>query len=132
MKHQLNQDIVHYLAKSTDYVTAETLANALSVLKVTISRRIAEINLHYDSPIILSERGRGYKIDFKNYLNYNPDFEDSSSEERCNQVIKELLLIAPRRIRTHEIYDRFFVSESVIKNDKAIISKKLEPAFTTP
>ena len=126
MKRQLNQEIINRLLRTTDYITAEVLASELSVSRVTITRRIAEINLHYESPIILSERGRGYKIDYKSFLNYNPDFEDSSSEERCNEVIKELLLIAPHRVRIYEIYDKFFVSESVIKNDKVQISKKLD------
>lgn len=128
MKRQLNQEIINYLYHQSDFVTSEQIALELDVSKATVTRRIAEINLMKDGTgqKIVSERGRGYKLSSEVYFRFDGKQEESVADERCNEIIKELLFASPKRLRTYELYEKFYVSESVIAKDRTIISKKLE------
>ncbi len=126
MKRKLNQDILRYLNQQTSFVTSDKIAVDLDVSKITVVRHITEINSNYGTPIITSERGRGYKLNSQVYLKQSTNTGDTSSEERCNEIIKELLFVAPKRLRTIEVYEKFYVSEAAISKDKIIISQKLE------
>lgn len=53
MKRKLNQAIIDYLKQQLNFVTSEEMALALGVSKITISRRIKEINATSEKPIIL-------------------------------------------------------------------------------
>lgn len=127
MKRQLNQEIVNYLNNQSDFVTSDQIALALNVSKATVTRRIVEINQSKEGGCqpILSERGRGYKLSPGIILRLEDRAEESIAEERCNEIIKELLFASPKRLRTYELYEKFYVSESVIAKDRTIIADKL-------
>lgn len=127
MKRQLNKEIINYLNHQSDFVTSEQIAFALDVSKATVTRRILEINAQKEGVCqpILSERGRGYKLSPGTFIRLEDSTEESVAEERCNEIIKELLFAAPKRLRTYELYEKFYVSESVIAKDRIIISSKL-------
>ncbi|MBF0779236.1 BglG family transcription antiterminator [Streptococcus cuniculi] len=126
MKKEKLKELLSFLLKATDYVTSEQLAEHFKISKVTIIRWISYINNHYEQPMIISERGIGYKLNYSTYLRTISFMDFDSEEERCREVIRELLLIAPKSKRIDLIYDKFFISESVMKKDQQIISKKLE------
>lgn len=123
MKKEKMKELLNFLLHSTDYVTSEQLAKRFDISKVTVIRWIATINQRYDQPIIISERGVGYKINYGVYLRNTSPIDEE--EDRCLAVIRELLLSAPKAKRLDQIYDKFFVSESVIKKDQQLIGKKL-------
>lgn len=123
MKKEKMKELLNFLLHSTDYVTSEQLAERFDISKVTVIRWIATINQRYDQPIIISERGVGYKINYGVYLRNTSPIDEE--EDRCLAVIRELLLSAPKAKRLDQIYDKFFVSESVIKKDQQLIGKKL-------
>lgn len=128
MKRRLNQEIINYLNHQSDFVTSEQIAHSLGVSKTTVIRRITEINssIENGNQIILSERGRGVKLNPATYIKLKNSTEESVAEERCNEIMKELLFAAPKRILTYDVYKNFYVSESVIAKDKLILAKKLE------
>ncbi|MCQ8264925.1 PRD domain-containing protein [Streptococcus suis] len=126
MKRKLNYEILRYLKKQTSFITSDKIALDLEVSKITVVRHITAINANYDEPIIISERGRGYKLNTQIYIQKNLHLGENSNEERCIEIIKELLFVAPKRLRTMEVYERFYVSEAVIAKDKYFISNKLK------
>ncbi|HEL1584018.1 TPA: helix-turn-helix domain-containing protein [Streptococcus suis] len=103
MKRKLNYEILRYLKKQTSFITSDKIALDLEVSKITVVRHITAINANYDEPIIISERGRGYKLNTQIYIQKNLHLGENSNEERCIEIIKELLFVAPKRLRTMNV-----------------------------
>lgn len=51
--------------------------------------------------------------------------EFDTEEQRWREVICELLLSAPKAKRLDLVYDKYFVSESVMKKEQQLINKRL-------
>lgn len=61
--------IIYLLMNQENYVSAEKLAEKLDVSLKTVYRTINAINKNYrNGPLILSERGQGYKLDYSKYI----------------------------------------------------------------
>ncbi|HEL1639794.1 TPA: helix-turn-helix domain-containing protein [Streptococcus suis] len=103
MRRKLNYEILRYLKKQTSFITSDKIALDLEVSKITVVRHITAINANYDEPIIISERGRGYKLNTQIYIQKNLHLGENSNEERCIEIIKELLFVAPKRLRTMNV-----------------------------
>lgn len=64
-----NRDkIIKILSKSDRFVTADELTKSIGISPKTIYRAVNGINDHYDEPIIVSERGKGLKLNYDRYL----------------------------------------------------------------
>lgn len=133
MNKEKKQDLLYLLVNKKDFVTAKELSSQLHTSNKTIYRIIATINQEYgQQPLIVSERGRGYKLDYGRYLDGNTATNDLtnisnvSPVERRNRVMKRLLLIAPMRIRTVDLFKPYFVSASTQVADEKIITKILK------
>lgn len=125
MKKEKMKALLDLLLRKTDYVTSEDLAQQFNVSQATVIRWVATINQYYKQLLIISERGSGYKIDYDVYLQNTTVNEFDTEEQRCREVICELLLSAPKAKRLDLVYDKYFVSESVMKKDQQLINKRL-------
>ncbi|GAC46438.1 hypothetical protein PLO_1910 [Pediococcus acidilactici NGRI 0510Q] len=74
-----------------NYVSAEKLAKKLDVSLKTVYRTINAINKNYrNGPLILSERGQGYKLDYSKYISTDEGKKPNSINDELpiNGVIK--------------------------------------------
>lgn len=118
------------LLKQRDYVTAEVLAELMSISAKTVYRLIKKINDDFpNGQLILSEKGRGYKLDYEKYIAQTNQTIVSSVEslpsERQNNVMEELLLSSPKALKVIDLYQPYYVCDSVIANDEKIIAERI-------
>ncbi|SDY09946.1 activator of the mannose operon, transcriptional antiterminator [Evansella caseinilytica] len=131
-KYNREQDLLLFLSKSQGYVTSKELVEKLNVSQKTVYRLIKDINDEYmDSPLIISERGRGYSLDYENFIHYqksnNPSKENQfSPSERRKRIMEELLLSSPKPITIYHLFSDYYVGDSVIFNDEQIMSEELK------
>ena len=101
------QKLLLFLSKNQDYVTSEDLTEILTVSKKTVYRLIKKINDEYvEGPLILSEKGRGYKLDHEKFINYQKSSKkykenQFSTNERRKRIMEELLLSSPKPLNHH-------------------------------
>lgn len=126
------QELLLLLSKHQDYVTSQDLLEALNVSQKTVYRMIKKINDGFkDDPLILSERGRGYKLDYEKFINYQKSHNLNkesyvSPKERRKRIMEELLLSSPKPINIYNLYSEYYVGDSVIVKDEQILSEELK------
>lgn len=131
-KDNREQDLILFLSKSQGYVTSEELVKALDVSQKTVYRLIKKINDEYrDHPLILSERGRGYTLDYETFISYKKSkTSDKGSQitpsERRSRVMEELLLSSPKPIPIYDLFSDYYIGDSVISNDEQVMSEELK------
>lgn len=108
-------------------LTAQELAGFANVSTKTIYRAIRKINeasKHGD--IILAEVGKGFRLDYANYLKENVKNTESRSRqgplERRNEILLTLLFKSPKKLLIHELFHPYYISDPVISNDLNKIS----------
>lgn len=120
------------LSKKNDYITADELSRELGISSKTVYRLVKKINSEIESEaLILSEKGRGYKLNYDLYIKSNQFFQNRSKNQlspaqRRNEIMEKLLLYSPKEIPIYELYSEYYVGESVVFNDEIIISGILE------
>ena len=67
-KNPNKQKIISYLLHHREFVKAEELARILSISSKTVYRTIQSINEGCNSSLIISERGKGIKLDYEKYI----------------------------------------------------------------
>lgn len=123
--------IVSTLAKYDRFVTSKELAQIIGVSPKTIYRSVTEINQKYHFPLIKSERGKGYILDYDQYLKLNGHFHEEqnlvvkSPIERRNEVITTLLFNAPLAVNINDVYEKYYVSAELIRQDLLAINNLL-------
>ncbi|GMA07298.1 transcriptional regulator [Tetragenococcus halophilus subsp. flandriensis] len=131
-KENREQNLLLLLSKQRDYATSNELANDLGVSPKTIYRLIKKINKGYpEGDLISSKKGRGYKLDYEKYISTSMMQIDSkltsySPEARRNRVMEELLLTSPKAKIVYDLFEDYYVGDSVIFNDEQIIANQLE------
>ncbi|KAA9016033.1 BglG family transcription antiterminator [Niallia endozanthoxylica] len=131
-KSNHEQDLLLFLSKNQGYVTSKDLLEVLNVSQKTVYRLINKINNEYvDGPLILSERGRGYKLDYEKYINYqkgNKKYKEKhfSPSERRKRIMEELLLSSPKPINIYHLFSKYYVGDSVTFNDEQIMTEELK------
>lgn len=131
-KTNREQDLLLFLSKNQGYVTSKELVEELKISQKTVYRLIKKINDEYmDTPLIISERGRGYKLDYENFINYKKSNnkykqEHFSPSERRKRIMEELLLSSPKPINIYDLFSDYYVGDSVIFNDEQIMSEELK------
>nr|WP_275579564.1 PRD domain-containing protein [Jeotgalibacillus terrae] len=121
-----------FLSKNQDYVTSEDLAEILRTSQKTVYRLIKKINdkSQFDS-LIVSEKGRGYKLDYEKFINDQKNNHSSkgdsfSPDERRKRIMEELLLSSPKALKIHQLYNDYYVGDSVIFSDEQVIGDELK------
>lgn len=122
----LTQKLIDYFRLNDDFHTSKQLSAEFDVSEKTIKRYVTKINEIYEHPIIISERGKGYKFDYQEYLLRIKGKASSESEYRQKQILKKLLLMAPQKLKVSTIFDGYYISDSVIRNDEKILNKQLK------
>ncbi|MDT2758889.1 BglG family transcription antiterminator [Enterococcus xiangfangensis] len=129
-KKNREQGLLLLLAKRHDYVTSEELAEHLGTSQKTIYRLIKKINETHGEGLIQSEKGRGYKLNYEKYIsqtNFQPSQRSQySPQERRNRVMEELLLSSPNAKNVYDLFEEYYVGESVIFGDEQIIAEYLQ------
>lgn len=123
--------LIALLVKTNGYMTAQQLANQLNVSTRTVLRTVKHINASVEAgaTLVLSERGKGYKLDYDTYLKDSGQFSNISAyspTERRNEVLLTLLFRSPSAISLNKLFAHFYVSGTVINNDLAAIKKQIE------
>lgn len=123
--------MILYLSNKKDFVTAKDLSLVLDTSEKTVYRLVKQINDESkDGLLIQSERGRGYRLDYKkyiegSYIKQQPKVNISPIERR-NNIIEELLFISPVAKKITEIYKKYYVSDTVIISDEKIIAENFK------
>jgi len=124
------QRLLLYLSNKREYATASELSRVLDVSTKTVYRLIKDINNQAsDSSLVYSRKGSGYKLNYEQYVKLpSSKIKNTSvsSTERRNNVLEELLLSSPKEKNVFELYEKYYVSETVITSDEKIISEILE------
>lgn len=131
-KNNYEQDLLLFLSKNQGYATSQDLLEVLNVSQKTVYRLINKINKEYEGgPLIQSERGRGYKLDYEKFIHYqrgNKKYKETqfSPNERRKRIMEELLLSSPKAINVYQLFSRYYVGDSVSFNDEQIMSEELK------
>lgn len=132
MSESRKAQVMQYLLDATHFVSAQELAEELSVSEKTIYRDIKELEQMNErkEPLIEKTPGRGYKINYPIFLKEKEKFtllKDISMTDidRKNQILLELLYKAPQSTSVVKLAEKFFVSASSIVNDLKVIEKEL-------
>lgn len=128
MTREINQPLIDYLKVHTGFITSNELSHELKVAKKTIARHVSSINKKFSEPIIISKRGRGYQLNYNNYLNFanRSVRRDSSMQLRQRNILIKLLFAAPQSVRIIDLVNSLYVSESVFQNDEKDIREQLK------
>nr|WP_315294048.1 PRD domain-containing protein [Mammaliicoccus lentus] len=131
MKVDNEDKLISYLLNAHTYVDSKTLANNLNVSTKTIYRLVKRINEMYSIPLIIAEKGKGYRIDDRELLDKQEVQMQHQNDlltpiERRNTITKDLLLISPKSLSVFKIIERFYVSESVLNSDERKIEEMLK------
>ncbi len=131
-KKNREQHLLLFLSKNQGYVTSQELVKELNVSQKTVYRLIRKVNDEYmESPLIISERGRGYRLDYENFINYQKSNNKSqekqfSPDERRKRIMEELLLSSPKPINIYNLFSNYYVGDSVIFKDEQLMSDELK------
>lgn len=132
MATNYKQNLIKYLLKHRTYVTGPELSTVLGVSTKTISRAVKTINTQSaNSPLIESRRGRGYLLNYQNYLkegnktSQKVTSRNIPSVERRSNVLRKLLITSPEKHRLSDLFDRFYISDSVRSIDLRVLRQML-------
>lgn len=121
-------ELIFYLTNNNDFVQADELASYLHVSTKTVYRLIKKINQKNDTPLIVSQRGAGFKLNYQHYIQNkqvkklaNNSLVNISPVERRNRIMKRLLLVSPQSIKESEAFGKYYVSGNVISNDEHVM-----------
>lgn len=113
--------LLELLIKNDMTLTAQELASFAHVSTKTIYRTIKRINDEFPSgDIIISEVGRGFRLDYENYLRESREGNVERMDEarnRRNNILLTLLFKSPNSVSISELFEPYFVTETVIIQD---------------
>ncbi|MGX7351621.1 DNA-binding protein [Enterococcus canis] len=118
------QAIIFSLSNQRDYVTANELSRILDISTKTVYRLIKQINEEARNGMsITSEKGRGFKLTYDSQQE-QPVIKSlvMTPIERRNKIMEDLLLTSPRAKNVTEVYESFYISETVAAADEKIIA----------
>ncbi|ECJ9438031.1 transcription antiterminator [Listeria innocua] len=123
--------LINLFLTKNDFLTANQLALMLEVSSKTIYRKIKNINSATDEKeIIISEKGRGYKLNYKAYiqakLETTSDIFGYTPSERREKILLQVLFKSPKYLNIAKLYEGYYVGYNSIKNDFALLNQSIE------
>lgn len=109
-----------------EFMTAEKLAKKLQVSEKTIRNDIFQLNQAAKDPVILSYKGKGYKL-VKSQASV-PALVLADTGEQRQQAALLYFLSHPAQ-DYYEFADRFYISESTLERDMSAINQQLKKRF---
>lgn len=130
-KYSREQKLLLFLSNKEGYITSGELADLMQTSSKTIYRIVKEINQDFpNGKLIISAKGRGYKLDYEKYISSDKNWDLKSKNftpaERRDRITIDLLLNAPNKRNVSELYEEYFLSDSVISTDEQLISDHLK------
>lgn len=117
--------LINNILIQNNYTFAHNLAEEMNVSTKTIYRIIKNINdLSPKRPLINSESGKGYSIDYDLYLSLylcGGEYDPQIPKNRRDDVTLILLKKSPGYLHIEELFNRYHLSESAIYKDFQII-----------
>ena len=125
-----NEDnIINFLLNSNSFVTTKEIANQFLMSTKTVYRTIKHLNsLTPSGELINSKKGRGFKINYDNYLkemNYQQDSNTFTAKDRQQATLTKLLMIAPRSLKLSSLFSQYYLSETNVNEDLKSIRSQL-------
>ncbi|TSO25689.1 helix-turn-helix domain-containing protein [Lactobacillus sp. LL6] len=68
-------ELIFYLTNNNEFIQAEEIASFLHVSKKTVYRLVKKINDENSAPLIISQRGAGYKLNYQYYMQNKENLE---------------------------------------------------------
>ncbi|EKK7207438.1 transcription antiterminator [Listeria innocua] len=123
--------LINLFLTKNDFLTANQLALMLEVSSKTIYRKIKNINSVTDEKeIIISEKGRGYKLNYKAYiqakLETTSDIFGYTPSERREKILLQVLFKSPKYLNIAKLYEGYYVGYNSIKNDFTLLNQSIE------
>ncbi|EDO1224491.1 transcription antiterminator [Listeria innocua] len=123
--------LINLFLTKNDFLTANQLALMLEVSSKTIYRKIKNINSATDEKeIIISEKGRGYKLNYKAYiqakLKTTSDIFGYTPSERREKILLQVLFKSPKYLNIAKLYEGYYVGYNSIKNDFTLLNQSIE------
>ncbi|WP_211088582.1 BglG family transcription antiterminator [Listeria innocua] len=123
--------LINLFLTKNDFLTVNQLALMLEVSSKTIYRKIKNINSATDEKeIIISEKGRGYKLNYKAYiqakLETTSDIFGYTPSERREKILLQVLFKSPKYLNIAKLYEGYYVGYNSIKNDFALLNQSIE------
>ncbi|EAD5687079.1 BglG family transcription antiterminator [Listeria innocua] len=123
--------LINLFLTKNDFLTANQLALMLEVSSKTIYRKIKNINSATDEKeIIISEKGRGYKLNYKAYiqakLETTSDIFGYTPSERREKILLQVLFKSPKYLNIAKLYEGYYVGYNSIKNDFTLLNQSIE------
>lgn len=129
-KTDVSRELMNLLYQQDQFITAKELSSKLAVSAKTIYRAINQINDKVGSPkLIITAKGKGVQINRERADKDNPlrpsletPANALSPNKRRKQIMLRLLYVSPQNVNATALYERYYVSDSVISNDERIIN----------
>ncbi|WEV69220.1 transcription antiterminator [Bifidobacterium sp. ESL0775] len=135
MTTESKKHLIEYLLNRRNFVSGTELSAMLGVSTKTVTRLVAQINERNngDEPMIESQRGRGYRLNYRNYFRQESAATKQPDEhvgkltpvERRDEVLKRLLMTSPQHYRIEELWGKFYISDSAIASDLKVLRTML-------
>lgn len=130
-KGNREKQLLLFLSNKSDFVTAEEIAEHFEISQKTVYRLVKKINDEFsDGILIFSEKGRGFKLNYEKYLGNPVAKADQQAaftpKQRRARILEELLLAAPQPKKIYELFDEYFVGDSVVASDEQILATELK------
>ncbi|KGH87821.1 hypothetical protein X350_06965 [Oenococcus oeni S12] len=130
--HEASNGLIDLLSKEQNFLTADELAKKMNLSSKSIYRLILRINNSEKSKgnkdLIIAKRGKGIRLNNlfnKNITSIENPINRLAPFSRRNQVLMELLYSSPKEIKISCLYDKYYVSDSVISNDEIYMNNWL-------
>jgi len=121
--------ILEILSQESGYLNSKDIAAKVGVSTRTIARYVKQINIESDvGPLIISEKGKGYTLNYDNYLKAGlgaSKVSNYSPIERRNEILLRILFNSPKFTSTDSLFEPYFISETVSNMDLLSIKNKI-------
>ncbi|BDR59685.1 BglG family transcription antiterminator [Xylocopilactobacillus apicola] len=125
MLTEVEKEIINFLLNTNSFITAKEIANQLLLSTKTVYRAIKHLNAILSSgDLIISKKGRGFKINYDNYLKEmlkQRSIGSYSTDNRRQSVLTRLLISAPRTLRISTLFNQYYLSKTIVNEDLKLI-----------
>ena len=119
--------IIQILLKETTFVSAQELSVNLQISMKTIQTEIQEINGLFETAVIESKKGKGYRVLDRERLSESVFIVAKKEENREILILKEILLHG--EVEYYKLADSLFISTSTLNKDIKHLNDKISLNF---
>lgn len=114
--------LIELFMKNNLTLTGKQLAELAGISTKTVYRTIKRINeISGSTEIVSAEASKGFTLNYEQYLKEYVHGKNSTSESepigRRKSIILTLLFKSPNKVKIEELFDKYYVSETLIEKD---------------